>query len=67
MNAIVKYGLLTFAVAAIALLLGVLAGKYAAEASTGFAATCVTRCMRTSSITPSPTSTNSPPPASSPV
>lgn len=37
MNAIVKYCLLTFAVAAIALLLGVLAGKYAAEASTGFA------------------------------
>ena len=37
MNAIVKYGLLTFAVAAIALLLGVLASKYAAEASTGFA------------------------------
>ena len=37
MNAIVKYGLLTFAVAAIALLLGVPAGKYAAEASTGFA------------------------------
>ena len=37
MNAIVKYGLLTFAVAAITLLLGVLAGKYAAEASTGFA------------------------------
>ena len=30
-------GLLTFAVAAIALLLGILAGKYAAEASTGFA------------------------------
>ncbi len=37
MNAIVKYGLLTFLVAAIALLLGVLAGKYAAKASTGFA------------------------------
>ena len=37
MNAIVKYGLLTFAVAAIALLLGALAGRYAAEASTGFA------------------------------
>ena len=37
MNAIVKYGLLTFAVAAIALLLGILAGKYAADASTGFA------------------------------
>lgn len=67
MNAIVKYGLLTFAVAAIALLLGVLAGRYAAEASTGLPATCVTRCMRTSSTTPSPTSTNSPPPASSPV
>ena len=37
MHAIVKYGLLTFLVAAIALVLGVLAGKYAAEASTGFA------------------------------
>ena len=37
MHAIVKYGLLTFLVAAIALLLGVLAGKYAAEASTCFA------------------------------
>ena len=37
MNAIIKYGLLTFLVAAVALLLGVLAGKYAAEASTGFA------------------------------
>ena len=37
MNAIIKYGLLTFLVAAFALLLGVLAGKFAAEASTGFA------------------------------
>ena len=37
MNAIIRYGLLTFLVAAIALGLGVLAGKYAAEASTGFA------------------------------
>ena len=37
MNAIICYGLLTFLVAAIALVLGVLAGKYAAEASTGFA------------------------------
>ena len=37
MNAIIRYGLLTFRVAAIALVLGVLAGKYAAEASTGFA------------------------------
>ena len=37
MNAILRYGLLTFLVAAIALVLGVLAGKYAAEASTGFA------------------------------
>ena len=37
MNAVVKYGLLTFLVAAVALLLGVLAGKYAARASTGFA------------------------------
>ena len=37
MNAIVKYGLLTFGVAAVALALGVLAGKFAAKASTGFA------------------------------
>lgn len=37
MNAIIKYGLLTFAVAAFALLLGVLAGRFAAKASTGFA------------------------------
>ena len=37
MDAIIRYGLLTFLVAAIALVLGVLAGKYAAEASTGFA------------------------------
>ena len=37
MNAIIRYGLLTFLVVAIALVLGVLAGKYAAEASTGFA------------------------------
>ena len=37
MNTIIRYGLLTFLVAAIALVLGVLAGKYAAEASTGFA------------------------------
>ena len=37
MNAIIRYGLLTFLVATIALVLGVLAGKYAAEASTGFA------------------------------
>mgnify|MGYP001509939474 CR=1 FL=1 len=34
MNAVIKYGLLTFLVAAIALLLVVLAGKFAAEAST---------------------------------
>ena len=37
MNAVVKYGLLTFLVAAIALLLGLLAGRFAATASTGFA------------------------------
>ena len=37
MNAILKYGLLTFLVAAFALLLGMLAGRFAADASTGFA------------------------------
>ena len=37
MNAVIRYGLLTFLVAAIALLLGVLAGRYAAKASTGLA------------------------------
>ena len=36
-NAVIRYGLLTFLVAAIALLLGVLAGRYAAKASTGLA------------------------------
>ena len=66
MNAIVKYGLLTFAVAAIALLLGVLAST-PPRRPPALPATCVTRCMRISSTTPSPTSTNSPPPASSPA
>ena len=37
MGAILKYGLLTFLVAAVALALGILAGRFAAEASTGFA------------------------------
>ena len=67
MNAILKYGLLTFLVAVVALALGVLAGKYAAEASTGFAGNLRDASTRTSSTTPSPTSTNSPPPASSPA
>ena len=64
MNAILKYGLLTFLVAAFALLLGVLAGRFAADA---LQAICATPCTRASSITRSPTSTNSPPPALSPV
>ncbi len=37
MGAILRYGLLTFLVATIALLLGILAGHFAAEASSGFA------------------------------
>ena len=37
MNAIIRYGLLTLLVAFIALALGVLAGRFAARASTGFA------------------------------
>ena len=61
MHAIVKYGLLTFLVAAIALLLGVLAGKYALPEI------CAMPCMRTSSTIPSPTSTSSPRRALSPV
>ena len=64
MNAILKYGLLTFLVAVVALALGVLAGKYAAEA---LPATCAMQCTRTSSIIPSPTSTNTPPRALSPA
>ena len=51
MNAIIRYGLLTFLVAAIALVLGVLAGKYAAEASTALPEICAMPCMKTSSIT----------------
>ena len=54
MNAIIKYGLLTFLVAAFALLLGLLA-------------TCAMQCTRTSSIIPFPTSTNTPPRALSPA
>ena len=61
MNAILRYGLLTFLVAAIALVLGVLAGKYAAEASTGFAGNLRDACMRISSTTLFPTLTNFPP------
>ncbi len=68
MNAVVKYGLLTFLVAAIALLLGVLAGRFAATASTGFAGNLrAMRCIEKSSISRSPTSTSSPPPVWSPV
>ena len=63
MNAILKYGLLTFLVAAFALLLGVLAPML----PRALQAICATPCMRASSITRSPTSTNSPPPALSPV
>ena len=59
MNAIIRYGLLTFLVAAIALVLGVLAGKYAAEASTALPEICAMPCMKTSSIILFPTSTNS--------
>ena len=65
MNAILKYGLLTFLVAAFALLLGVLAGLPMLPRA--LQAICATPCMRASSITRSPTSTNSPPPALSPV
>lgn len=38
MNAVIKYGLIMFIIALSTLLLGFLAGKYAARASTGFAA-----------------------------
>ena len=68
MNAILKYGLLTFLVAAFALLLGVLARHALLPMlPRALPAICATPCMRASSITPSPTSTNSPPPALSPV
>lgn len=60
MNAIVRYGLLTFAVALAALALGVMAGRTAATASTGLRATCGMQCMTASSIIPLQTSTSSP-------
>ena len=63
MNAVVKYGLLTFLVAAIALLLGLLAGRH----PPALQATCAMQCMRTSSISRSPTSTSTPRPVWSPV
>ena len=58
MNAIIRYGLLTFLVAAIALVLGVLAGKYAAEASTGFAGNLRDAMYGKHPALPFPTSTN---------
>ena len=54
MNAIVRYGLLTFAVALAALALGVMAGRTALQA------TCGMQCMTASSIIPLQTSTSSP-------
>ena len=67
MNAILKYGLLTFLVAVVALALGVLAGKYAAEDPPALPEICAMPCMRTSSIILFPTLINSPPQALSPV
>ena len=63
MHAIVKYGMLTFLVAAIALLVGVLPPRH----PPALPAICAMPCMRTSSTIPSPTSTSSPRRALSPV
>ena len=58
MSAVVKYGIIMIIVAFLSLESGVLAGKYAATASTGFA-TFVMLCMTTFSVSRSPTSINS--------
>ena len=67
MNAILKYGLLTFLVAVVALALGVLAGKYAAEASTGFAGNLRDAMYENIQHYLFPTLISSPPQALSPV
>lgn len=61
MNAIVRYGLLTFAVALAALALGVMAGRTAATASHRLCRQPAgMQCMTASSIIPLQTSTSSP-------
>ena len=67
MNAVIKYGLLTFLVAAIALLLACWPAGLLPRHPPALQATCAMRCMRTSSISRSPTSTSIPRPVWSPV
>ena len=59
MNAIIRYGLLTFLVAAIALVLGVRASMPPRHPP-ALPEICAMPCMKTSSITLFPTSTNFP-------
>ena len=67
MNAILKYGLLTFLVAVVALALAFWPANTPPRHPPALPATCAMPCMRTSSIIRSPTSTSSPPQALSPA
>ena len=60
MNAVIKYGLLTFLVAAIALLWVCWPAGLPPRHPPALRATCAMRCMRISSISRSPTSTSTP-------
>ena len=60
MNAIIRYGLLTFLVAAIALVLGVLRASMPPRHPPALPEICAMPCMKTSSIILFPTSTNFP-------
>lgn len=55
MEYIVKIGIFLIVCAALALLFGGLAGKFAATASAGFAKTCVMICLNVFRISPSQT------------
>lgn len=60
------YGGVMLAMALLSLACGVLAGRYAAKASSGWPATCGKGFMRRCRPSPSPTSTATAPPALSP-
>ena len=67
MAAIWKYGIILVLCAMLALVFGAAAGTFAARASTGFAAICVTICTTMCRISRFPTLISSPPVLSSPV
>ena len=60
MSTVYRVGAMMLVAAALCLLFGILAGKFAANAATGFSCNCAMRCLPTSSAFLFPTSTNIP-------